>query len=68
MVFTKEQLQVIENLVIAGGKSPYTGLEGIMGAAQAVVLIRRAQAMLEQEAGMNTRPASKEAAEASAQE
>lgn len=68
MVFTKEQLQVIENLVIAGGKSPYTGLEGIMGAAQAVVLIRQVQAMLEQEAGMNTRPASKEPAEASAQE
>lgn len=39
-MFTLEQLQTIFNLIIAGGKSPATGADGVLRAAEAISWIK----------------------------
>jgi hypothetical protein len=47
MALSKDQLAFIADLVIAGGKSPHTGGDGMMKAAQAIMLIQAELAALE---------------------
>jgi hypothetical protein len=42
LILPKEQLDVIINLVVAGGKSKETGLDGIMAAATAAQWLQQA--------------------------
>lgn len=45
-MFTLQQLQTIVNLIIAGGKAPATGADGMMQAAQAIMWIKEREALM----------------------